>query len=224
MGDLVTYEDLVILVPMLGRREQVRPLLASIEASTPGCRVLFLVTPNDAEVISELTRLGQEQHTVPRRPRGDYARKINTGYRISREPWIFTGAIDLRFHPGWFEAAIAKMSDTIGVVGTNDMGNPMVIAGLHATHFLVARWYANIGTIDEPCSIFCEQYAHEFVDNELIATARHRGAYAHAGDALVEHMHPHWGKGADDLLYQQQPSRMRIGVKIFRRRAHLWES
>lgn len=216
------YSMLTILVPMLGRQHHIDPLMESIRESTPGARVLFLLTATDTDTIVAVKKRDLEHAFVGRRPRGDYARKINYGCSITTEPWIFTGASDLRFHPRWFEAALGRMDENVGVVGTNDMGNPSVIAGQHATHFLVARWYAELGTIDEPCKIFCDQYPHEFVDNELIATARHRGAYAHAGNAFVEHMHPHWGKGETDRLYEQQPHRMNIGAKIYGRRAHLW--
>jgi len=208
---------------MLGRPQHVAPLLASLAASTPGCHVLFCTSPGDALVEQAIDAAGCRRLTVARHLVGDYARKINAGYEATTEPLMFTGASDLRFHPGWFEAAAAKLAPGIGVVGTNDLGNPSVRQGLHATHSLVTRVYADVqGLIDRPGAILHEGYIHEYVDNELVETAQSRGAWAMALDARVEHLHPHWGKGQMDALYAQQPMRMRRSRIVYARRRHLW--
>ena len=220
-----TPGDLAILVPMLGRPHHIAPLLTSITESTRGARVVFLATPGDGEVIAELYRLGKQVEflIVERQPRGDYGRKVNAGYRHTTEPLLFTGASDLRFHPGWFEAACACLRPGIGVVGTNDLGNPRVLAGEHATHFLVTREYADRwGTIDGPGRVMAEAYPHEYVDTEMIGTAKARGAYAMCLDSHVEHLHPHWGKAPTDDIYDGQPARMMTGRRIYERRARKW--
>jgi hypothetical protein len=215
--------DLVVLVPMLGRPHTVGPLLASLAATVPGVRVVFLTSPGDVEVCEAVDAAGRERIEVPRLPVGDYARKTNVGYRETTEPLIFTGACDLRFHHGWYQAACSRLTPGIGVVGTNDLGNPLVISGRHATHFLVTRAYADgHGTIDGPGAVMAEVYPHEFVDNELIGTARYRGAYAMALDSLVEHLHPHWGKAPTDAVYDAQPQRMRAGRPIYDARRPRW--
>lgn len=213
--------DCVVLVPMLGRAHRVAPLLASLRA-TSDARPLFLVSPDDTAVHQVIDQHDAERITIPGPQPGDYARKINTGYRNSTEPFLFCGADDLLFHPGWYDAAVALMSDTVGVVGTNDLGSPRVIAGQHATHSLVARWYADLGTIDEPNTVLHEGYPHEFVDDELVETAKHRGAWAFAHDSHVEHLHPGWGKAPPDRMYLQQRRRMAQGRPIYLRRRALW--
>lgn len=219
---VMTPEDLAILVPMLGRAHRVSPLLESIDTTTPGCRVLFLLTPGDYAVLAAVKDAGREYLTVDRQPYGDYARKINTGYRNTTEPLLFTAADDLHFHPGWFEVATAELRPGIGVVGTNDLGNPRVLSGQHATHFLVARWYADLGTIDQPRAIFHEGYPHEFVDDELIGTARLRNAFAMAMGSHVEHLHPDYGKAPSDAMYSEQGQRMRKGSARFKSRRRMW--
>lgn len=216
---------LVILVPMLGRPHRVRPLLDTIEQTTPAANVLFLLSSNDTTVRRRVSATGRPFRELSYRPVGDYAMKINTGVAVTNEPLLFTGADDLRFWPGWFEAALAALTPGIGVVGTNDLGNPRVLAGEHATHFLVTREYTQLGTIDRPGSgmLFHPEYPHEFVDDEFVGTAKRRGAWAMALDSHVEHLHPHWGKAQTDALYQQQPYRMRLGQAIYRRRRRLWE-
>ena len=220
----MTPADLVIVVPMLGRAHRVRPLLNSIEFTAPGCRVLFMLTDGDTEVIAAVRAAGGEHVTLPPCRVGDYQRKINAGYRATVEPLIFCGADDLLFHPGWFAAAVAYLDGTAGVVGTNDLGSSRVMAGEHATHSLVTRTYADtFGTIDGGGGqILHEGYPHEFCDDELVATAKKRGAWRFAADSHVEHLHPNWGKAPTDRTYQRQAARMRTGRRLFKSREALW--
>jgi glycosyltransferase involved in cell wall biosynthesis len=211
-----------ILVPVLGRPHRVRPLLDSIAASTTRPHtVVFVCDSHDSDEIAAISaaeRPGVRMLVVD----GNYARKINAAVRATTEPLVFTAADDLHFHPRWLERAAALMSDTVGVVGTNDLCSRRVMAGEHSTHTLVARWYCELGTIDGPGKLLHEAYPHEFCDDELVATAMHRGAYAHAHDSIVEHLHPDAGKAPVDDLYAARAGRMRVGRRIFRRRQHLW--
>lgn len=212
-----------ILVPMLGRPHRVEPLLTTIVATAPDARTLFLVSPGDHDVHRAIDAAGAERLTVDGPYPGDYARKINAGYRATREPLLFLAADDLAFHPQWFEQATSRLGPGIGVVGTNDLGSPRVITGQHATHSLVTRAYADeFGTIDQPGAILHEGYPHEFVDDELVETAKHRGAWAFARFSHVEHLHPAWGKAPVDKLYLGQRRRMDKGRRIYQERRHLW--
>lgn len=216
---------LVIIIPMLGRPHRIDPLLESIDQATPKASILFMLSSNDTAVRTKVRSTGRPYREMSYRSVGDYATKINNGSACTTEPLIFTAADDLYFHPGWFGHALAQLAPGIGVVGTNDLGNPRVIAGDHATHFLITREYAQRGLIDRPTPnlIFCPEYPHEFVDDELVGTAKKRGAWAMAIDSHVEHLHPHWGKAPTDTLYEQQRYRMRLGQSIYRRRFRLWQ-
>lgn len=215
--------DLVILVPMLGRPHRVAPLLESIQSTTPGARVLFLLTCNDHPVIREVCGTDAEWIDIPYHPVGDYARKINTGYRETTEPLIFMGADDLLFHPGWIEEVRKCLTEGVGVVGTNDLGNPRVTSGGHSTHSIVTRWYVDkCGLIDRPGAVLYEGYLHEYIDDELVETAKHRGMWTMAIDAHVEHLHPNWGKAPLDPLYRQQQNRMTRGRNLYLTRRRLW--
>jgi glycosyltransferase involved in cell wall biosynthesis len=220
-----TDSDLVILIPVLRRPHRVAQLMESIRACTPGARVVFMCTPDDDDEIAEVDRVGCERMTIPMEPDGDYARKINTGYRTTTEPLIFTAADDLRFHPGWFEAATARLTEPadVGVVGVNDLGSRRVRAGEHATHFLVTRDYVDTyGVIDAPRAVFCEVYHHFFVDDEMVATARHRGAWAMASDAVVEHLHHYYSKAPFDEIYKLGSAHSDLDSERFHARKHLW--
>lgn len=213
---------LVILVPVLDRPQNVRPLLDSIAAATPDpYRVLFIVDPDDVAE-REAVRRARSEHVHSTLLAGGYARKINAGIRATHEPLIFLGADDLDFKPGWLGAALAKLEPGIGVVGTNDLGNERVKRGEHATHSLVTREYAELGTIDEPGKLLHEGYHHWKVDDELVATAKHRGAWAFAKDSRVEHLHPYWKKAPMDDTYRKGEEQHRLDARRFRKRVRLW--
>jgi hypothetical protein len=215
--------DLVVIVPMLGRAHRVEPLLGSIRA-TCQARVVFGVTEGDVDVIAAVDAAGEQAIIHPKRARGDYAKKVNRAYEQTTEPLLFLGADDLRFHPGWYEAATAKLDGRVGVVGTNDLGNPRVMSGEHATHCLVTRDYADrYGTIDGPGRVLFEGYVHEYVDDELVGTAKKRGRWAFAADSRVEHLHPHWHPEIPyDASYEAQKRRMNDSRPLYYRRRRRW--
>lgn len=215
--------DVVILIPVLRRPHRVRPVLESALASTDRARVLFVATRGDTEEIQAIEDAGADLLLVKQI---GYPQKINQGVAATDEPLVFLGADDLHFHPGWLEAAeehISSRTPRVGVVGTQDLCNGRVLKGEHATHMLVTRWYCEQGTIDDPARVLHEGYLHEFVDDEFVATAKHRGAWAFAHDSVVEHLHPDAGKASPtDALYSDRPRRMYYGRRVYRRREHLW--
>ncbi len=211
--------DCVVVVPMLGRGHLMDRLRESLAASTDSARLLWVVTSGDFDV---LDRLGGDDHIVtPPRARGDYAHKINTGVANSDEPLIFTGAIDLAFDPLWLDACLVRIGHGAQVVGTNDLANGRTAAG-HSTHTLVTRDYAARGLIDGRPGLLCEDYLHEYCDDELVGTAKARGVYMHAADAVVEHLHPMAGKADWDDTYRAMRVRMRADRGLFNRRRQLW--
>lgn len=215
--------DLVVLIPVLGRPHHIEPMLESLYKTTKSVTPLFLTSEFDIEPRDEIKRLGERFVDVRHRTKGDYARKINAGYKLSKEPLIFLGATDIKFHPKWFENAQRKLNKKVQVVGTNDLGNPFVMAGEHSTHTLVTRSYIDhYGTIDEPDKILHEGYIHEWVDNEFVGTAKHRKAWAMAMDSIVEHLHPIWGKGRWDAGYRETDKRVRRGSRYYKTRSVLW--
>ena len=212
-------DALVLLIPVLKRPQNVAPLLESIAEATPQpYRVLFIADSHDKAEHTAVRKAGGQLLLCD----GNYAKKINLGVKATEEPLIFLGADDLRFHAGWLEAAARKIKGTIGVVGTNDLGNPRVVKGLHATHSLITRDYAERGTIDDPSRVLHEAYPHEFVDDEFIQTAKKRRAFAHASTSVVEHLHPLWNKGEWDEVYSPHKKRMAIGRRIYNKRRPLW--
>lgn len=220
--------DVVVLVPVLGRPHRVGPLLESLSASLtpsgPNVRPLFLVSQNDRASGIEIRR-HKADHLICRwlPDRADYALKVNYGYRQTKEEFLFVAADDLAFHPGWADAALAVFAARdLGVVGTNDLSRRA--RHQHSTHSLVCRGYVEQwgGTCDASGDIYCELYDHQFVDDELLATARGRGCYGFAADSIVEHLHPHWGKGEQDATYAKALRATAADQKLFRLRSRKW--
>lgn len=217
---------LVIIVPVLRRPHRVEPLVDSIEAATKEPhRTLFVCSPDDEQEIAAIDKLGAEHICTPvSYPSGDYAKKINFAYLATWEELMFLGADDLNFHDGWLERAKQRLVGRIGVVGTNDLTNRRT-KRYHSTHSLVTREYVDKhGTIDEHHKVLHEGYHHVFVDDELVATADHRGAYAHAHDCLVEHLHPMKHKGDRDAVYDHGQAHFEVDRRLFQSREALWSS
>lgn len=215
--------EVAVLVPMLGRADKLPTLVDSLHRTAPAARLLFLCTTTDAETVVACKQHG-DFLAFPPQPVGDYAAKINEGVRATDEPLLFFGAIDIEFQPGWLEAATAHLSESVRVVGTNDLANPRVMRGEHATHFLVARDYATKPLIDgDADGPLFTGYVHEYVDDEFLGTAKARHAYAFAADSYVRHRHPHFDPTAVwDDSYRGMTGRMRRSRRLYQRRRRLW--
>lgn len=199
--------SIAILVPVLGRPQQIKPLVASIEANTTTPhRIVFICSPDD-ETAKVCRRTGHQVVVSTWKPHaGDFAKKVNLGYESTEDEWCFQAATDLTFHPEWDVHALAIASrHNAGVIGTNDLGNPSVKRGQHSTHTLFSRSYIETygGTIDNTGTVLCELYDHQYCDNEFVQTARVRKQWAFAMNSIVEHNHPHWNKGEMDATYEK---------------------
>jgi glycosyltransferase involved in cell wall biosynthesis len=213
--------ELVIIIPTRDRPQNVPRVLASIRETTPDARVLFVVEPSDEATHRAVEAEGGEMLLV-HGSYGGYAKKINRGIQATTEPLIFQGADDVIFHPGWFEAAKARLSEGIGVVGTNDLCSTRVMAGVHSAHALITREYTRRGTIDDPSRVLHEGYWHEGADDEFVQTAMARNAFAHAADSIVEHIHPAVGKAPKDAFYSKAGRRYLAGWLLLQWRRRLW--
>ena len=218
--------SITILVPVLNRPQNAQRLVNSIEhGSSREYQVVFLCSPGDTEEIKACSETSATVHIVdfPNGP-GDWAKKINRGMTLSTSEFVLLGADDLKFHPGWDNEALRVARQTgAGVIGTNDLGNATVMRGHHSTHPLVRRAYVEeFGTIDEPGLCLHEGYAHQWVDTELVETAKMRHRWAFAKESRVEHLHPFWKKGKMDSTYEKALSTSKEDHAHFQERKQLW--
>lgn len=238
--------NMTIAIPILHRAHRVRPVVESCVAATPypaaspGLDIVFAVTPGDDAVFAAVEAVSAEypgyvHHYLtvpwPADGRGDYARKINAIWRATDRAWLFMGADDLEFRPGWIEAAMSAAGPdcppgvTPGVIGTNDLGNPRVLAGVHSTHSIINRDWARQHPVPGGRSpqVLCEEYWHEGVDDELVGWATSHHSMIFAPGCVVRHRHPNWDASVPtDDMYRQQPGRMRDGRRVLARRRKLW--
>lgn len=209
------------MIPVLARPERA-PAVANSLREVSDARLLFICSPKDDAQIAACFATGEEVKIVPWGPeRGDYAKKINLAFTETNEPWLFCGADDLRFGDQWdvFALRVGEMTGA-GVVGTQDLGNPLVKRGKTSTHPLVRREYiaTQSGTFDGSGQIYSEEYDHQYIDLELAEVAKARGQWAFSKRSVVEHLHPNWGKAERDATYEKAFREVAKDRALFQRR------
>ncbi len=213
-----------IFIPTYARPHRIPMIVANTRECTEGAyRLSFIVEERDTPTRAAIDAAGER--AIVNTGRTTYASAINSAYHATDEPYFFCGADDLRFHAGWLTHALAAMTDGIAVVGVNDLGHPDVLAGETATFFLVRRLYIErySGVIDARDTVL-HDYDHNFPDTEFVATARMRGHYRYCPEAVVEHLHPRWGKAPDDPTYEKGRAHLDEDARRYRQRKYLWES
>lgn len=182
-----------VLIPTR-RPHRIADVRANLADVSPDVAVT-VITDVDQDTTGDIVNPG---------PLSSWAIKINQGVAQTDDDVLVFAADDVVFHPGW-DRAILDLIDDHAVVGTRDLMNRLVERGLHATHWAVRRDYIDTrgGTFDEvPGLALCEEYSHNYVDDEFIKLARWRGAFVHAAGAVLEHLHHLTGKSRDDEVYR----------------------
>jgi len=206
--------DVAVIVPVLGRPEHAARFCGSFFVSTPPNRARVVPVMSDHDPIDDKTwdttweaweQAGTEPWLIEGVGSHTFAAKVNYGYQITEEPWLLLVGTDVVFQPRWLESALitAELSGA-KLVATNDLHNPAVMQGRHATHPLIARAYIDeVGASwDGPGMVCHEGYAHCWVDNEFSQAAQDRGVFAYSSLSIIEHLHPVWGTGEDDEVYR----------------------
>ena len=214
-----------ILIPTFGRSGRIARISEQIHAATVlEHRIVWVVEWDD--LASRLAVPADDICVINERTR-NYAGAINTAFLASRADQVFLGADDVVFHPGWDLAATACLDGWFLVVGTEDLLNPHVAAGMHATHYLVDREYVSLfgsGVIDsdDPILLF-EGYSHNYTDTEFIGTAKARCRFRPCLESVVEHRHLVNQKAADDATYAKNQARFHEDTELYDSRRRLWE-
>lgn len=219
-----------VLAPVLARPDNVPRVLRSLEESRPGVEVAitFITNYDDHAEHEALREHGCDYIIVGwQAGSGDWARKINHAVKLyDEDDWFLLGADDIHFHPGWAKHALACARNYNAlVVGTEDMGNREARKWKKfSTHPLVHRTYIERGVIDQPGKLLNEDYDHNFPDRELAEYAAHQGVWCYCDLAMVEHMHPGWGKAESDWVYRKGVKNFSRDQRRFHRRQRMWRS
>ena len=219
--------SVAILVPTLRRPHALAPLSVSLETNTPEgiYSVVFVLDRDDAETYREIKRLDKPYVRVMVED-GTYPHKINAAVAATDEPWVLLTADDVRFHREWWGEAMlaAAKSSEFQVIGTKDLHNRHTVTGKYATQIIVGRPYIDrYGTIDEPGKVFHEGYHHNCIDVEICETAKARGAYVHAFQSIIEHLHPdHGNRPVDETDQKGNRANRDHDQALLRERRKLW--
>ena len=206
-----------IIVPSYGRAGRLRQVAANIlETTPPPVTVTFVVEADDLDSLRVATQIGEPVRTVVNRRTANYAGAINTAVESSQADFWFAGADDLKFHHGWLKHCLAVADDQFQVIGTNDLLNPFVAQGLHATHYLVDRRYS-----DEHGGL-PEEFDHQYTDTFYIGWAKARVRFRPCLDAVVEHMHVSVGKNQPDATDERAHRRENEDRALYMARRQEW--
>lgn len=212
-----------IYIPTYGRSDKMAGVMANIDQNTPlPHRVVFIVEADDTHSMEKVQNLSK--FVVNHRSR-TYAGAMNSAWEELQSDLFFCGADDLDFKPGWLEEALKCMEESgKRVIGTQDLHNPEVIAGEHATHFLVAGSYIKdfTGTIDQTFPVLYE-YDHNWTDREFILTAKKRDEFKMCTTSVVEHLHFTFGLSQMDATYEKSRKHIVEDQKLYEERRAKWQ-
>jgi len=214
-----------ILIPVLARPQNAKPVVDSIRAhTTVEHEIIFICSRGDVAQINACydTAASIVVTTWEAGP-GDAAKKWNLGFAHSKGEVVFCAADDVEFTPGWDTEALRVAESTgASVIGTNDDANPLVKRGKHSTHTMVRRSYVEEHGLtwdNIPGLIYCEEYDHQSIDQELVYLARERGIWAFARNSVVKHNHPIYDKTVRrDSTYDKALARGHEDLMLFRER------
>jgi glycosyltransferase involved in cell wall biosynthesis len=215
--------SVAIFIPTYKRADRLLKVYKNAKNSSPLItNVYFIVEKDDQESINVL-KTHRPPYFINARSR-NYAGAFNTAYLKTSENFFFIGSDDLDFKPGWLEIALKKMVDPIKVVGTNDLHNPSVLRGMHATHMLIDRDYIKerSGTFDSEDLVLSESYIHNQPDREFVEIAKLRGVFVPCLEAVVEHLHWAYGLSPKDGTYAMQDGTSNHDRRLYHRRRPLW--
>ena len=210
-------EPTAVVVPAL-RYTNAERFMSSLRASTGLATAYAVAREDESEAIDAWKRAGAE--IVVGAEVMSFAERMNLGYRETSEPWMLAVGDDVVFHPGWLDHAQAIAGDRYHVIGTNDLANPRVTGGHHATHLLIRRSYVDEtgASWDGPGVVAHEGYRHWFVDDEIVTAGKQRGVWAMALGSRVEHRHPLFGTAETDEVYEMGMSHADDDKALFERR------
>lgn len=198
--------QIAVIVPVIERPHAAEPFMESWANTTNGHSTVYpVVHVGDIDTYGawdrKLAEVGVENYPIVGSSRTTYAAKVNWAYETTEEPWLLLVGDDVRFHEGWEEAALAAMGRG-GVISTNDGQRDDL--HLLAVHPIFQRTYLDTlgATVDGPGTLAHEGYHHAYVDQEWSYVARKRGMLHYAPDCLIEHLHPVFGKGEPDHIYE----------------------
>lgn len=208
---------IAIIIPTYLRADRLQALVDNIHAATVSVHQVYLIL-EDADDASVQVAAGLDAISIVGEY-GSFAVAANAGYQLTCEPLVMFGNDDIRLHDGWDEAATAKLSDSIHVVGLNDGSSDCNCFHLMRRSFIKEH----SGVFDKPNTVYHE-YASQCPDTELTHYAMLRGAWAPAQDAVCEHVHWRFGKAdRDHPNYVKAAATNGDDLRVYNERREQWD-
>jgi glycosyltransferase involved in cell wall biosynthesis len=219
-----------IVVPTLGRASKLPDLVLNIGENTKMHKweIVFVLDYDDKasrDVALDLRGdLGNERIAIVCGD-GTFPQKTNLGAVASMGEFVLPGADDIWPHEMWLDEILYffDVSDDIQVVGANDLSPKS--GPEHSTMPVLRRSYiASPGASwGETGTVFHEGYHHNFVETEVCDLAISRGVWVYNESAVIEHLHPNWGKRAQDSTDERGWLRnFHQDEKLFEQRSRNW--
>jgi glycosyltransferase involved in cell wall biosynthesis len=203
--------DIAIILPSMGRPEQLRRTVARLAETAP-CAEIICVIDEDTESVKAVER----SCVVLFRPerRGPIS-AWNEGAAIATGDVFVVASDDFEWDRHWLDyalLALKRLPESSGMVGFNDLhqdGNVL------ATNFLVTRDYSvkSWGGV-----IYCPHYKGFYCDTEATRRAQRDKRYIWAVDAKTEHKHWSNGKAVKDATYSARDQWWKHDEELFLRR------
>lgn len=195
-----------VLLPTTGRPEQmaarVSDLLMQRLPKGVSLTVYLAVPGDDKETLDKSDAIFEHfrHKLVERKPNTTAVDGWNAAfvkaYHDGAE-WFVLGADDIKWHPGWLEAALS-LADKSGaqVIGLHDGHTNL---NHYGAHYMVHREFVEkeLGGAFIPPG-----YGSWWFDREVCEKAAGLGLYAPCWDALAEHTHPDWNSAPMDDTYK----------------------
>jgi hypothetical protein len=213
-----------IYIPTLGRPHKLQAVADNIKANTKGEFQLYWgVESHDRESILAAKDTGYPVIINEGEP--TYSNTVQTIYEQTDEPIFFLGNDDFFFVKDWDVIPLEKFAadDDLHVLGVHD-GNPKTS---YTSIFFIRRKYIEeqSGVVDIPNRVLYP-YNHNFVDNEMTETAKHRGVWGNSEAPCILHQHPSFtwlGEFPVDETYLNNNKKDAEDNELFHSRRHLWQ-
>lgn len=208
--------DVQIVIPTFKRPNNI----IETEKQLKGHDIVWVCHHTDKESQDLVKSLGYNPVIDTQPPSGVNA--TNAGYWATTAEWVVIGQDDFKWHLAWLEKAW-KWTAKYQVIGFNDGSNSA--RHQHSVGWLVNRQFVQDLSLclDFPNVIFNPHYKKNFSDTELNDTAKSRGVWKYADDAILEHLHPTFNKGENDITYQHLETHLAQDINLYNSRKHLWQ-
>jgi glycosyltransferase involved in cell wall biosynthesis len=209
-----------VIIPSTRRVERLVECVERLWATVRGWEVECLVVTDDVKTGQRMKAdkrvrvVDLPENAEVWRPRALEA--WNLGASLAMGDVLVLGADDLWWFHGWIGEAMEQMASFPGgdgMVGLNDLAHD---GNMLCTHFAVSRRFAveHLGGV-----LVCPRYHHYYVDQEAAERAKRAKRFIWAQNAVVEHLHPAFGKAPPDALYERTKAWLDEDGDLFRRRA-----